>query len=703
MSDLGIALVWLAVQVTAVALAGLGLTALAARRAPGAGASAALAALAAAIVLAVLACCPMPSWWEWGAATRPEVGAAPANTGAGSAAGGPSQGASEAAESSPGAGIQPAALLSALRTLWRWTAIPSPAGGASRSWPACVAAVTGAGTAFGLFRLLLGLWAIRRSWQQSRLVADADLLGMVEELRPVLGVARPVAVREADDLAAAATVGWRRPALLLPADWREWTAEQRRAVVAHELAHVGRGDFAAWLLARLSVALHFWHPLVRCLAARLQLHQELAADDTAARLAGGRAAYLRALAALALRSDGRASGWPAPAFLSRKGLLLRRVDMLRVTEDGTKRPASRAMRRLTVVVLFALALAASALRSPGQEAVKRPPAAAAQTAAVVPFDLSLLGQSDGKEDGVFGVRPAAILNRPGGEPALRLLNPLIDNLTAPLKAGGVGIHIEDVEQVMGRVYIRGENKPGKHTLMMSLTVLRTTRDMDWAKLRDECGPELKHHHWKGETYVSTSWAPLFLGIPGIKGDLCLWAANARTLVIDGEDAIKAHIDAKVGGAKLPLPDYAADWDRVSRGLFAVALDNRGGRLIDQVSTDAEKTEFAFLRNVFGAVVGIAGADDFQFDLRASADTPKVAAELVQYCEGLLAAVKKIIEADAGAPGAEAKVPVLVFFLEAANGATVRREGTVVTIHAEVASGLNAVIATYVKDIPSGKY
>src|SRR5262249_32313144 len=56
MNDLGIALVWLAVQVTAVALAGLGLTALAARQAPGAGASAALTALAATAVLAVVAC-----------------------------------------------------------------------------------------------------------------------------------------------------------------------------------------------------------------------------------------------------------------------------------------------------------------------------------------------------------------------------------------------------------------------------------------------------------------------------------------------------------------------------------------------------------------------------------------------------------------------------------------------------------------------
>jgi hypothetical protein len=207
---------------------------------------------------------------------------------------------------------------------------------------------------------------------------------------------------------------------------REATAAEVRdhlAAAGLDRTYPTIANFAAWLLARLSVALHFWHPLVRCLAGRLQLHQELADDDTAAQLAGGRTAYLRVLAELALRSDGRASGWPAPAFLSRKGNLLRRVEMLRVMDDGRKRPTSRTDWQLTVVLVLALALASSALRSPGQEAVKRPPAAAAQTAAVVPFDLSLLGQSDGKEDGVFGVRPAAILNlgrlEELAEPALR--------------------------------------------------------------------------------------------------------------------------------------------------------------------------------------------------------------------------------------------------------------------------------------------
>ena len=89
----------------------------------------------------------------------------------------------------------------------------------------------------------------------------------------------------------------------------------QRAVLAHELAHVVRGDYAAGLLARLALALNGYHPMVRWMAGQLRLQQELAADAMGARLAGGRAGYLVALSRLALRQDGRSPCSPRRAFL----------------------------------------------------------------------------------------------------------------------------------------------------------------------------------------------------------------------------------------------------------------------------------------------------------------------------------------------------------------------------------------------------
>jgi hypothetical protein len=581
------------------------------------------------------------------------------------------------------------------------------------------AAVAGAGAALGLLGLLGGLWAIRRGWRRSLPVVEPDLLRLVDELRAALGLVRAVAVREAADLTTAATVGWRRPVLLLPPDWRGWTGAQRRAVLAHELAHVRRGDFAAWLLARLSVALYFWHPLVRLLAGWLHLQQELAADADAAPLAGGRPAYLRALAELALRADNRAGGWPAPAFLSCKGTLLRRVEMLRITEDEVRRPASRTGRRLVLALFLALTLTASALRGPVRVGRAETPDRPAKPAArkVTPFDLALLTPGDDEAYGVYGVRPAALLNRPGLASLRTACNDFIDAMTAAaLGADGVGIHVEDVEQVMGRVYFGGENKPGKRTLLFSLNVLRTTRDVDWAKLRDRCRPKLLQHRWRGETYVGCPTAAFLKMITGMKGDVYLWAADARTLVCDSEIAVKALIEAKVGGTRRAGPGYTAGWDLVSRGLFAVALDNRGRRLVKRTLTDAEMTAAladpkkvvshlaSLCRDVSGMVFGGAGGDDFRFDLRAAAETPDAAAAVARRCGGLLAEVKKLAreaKTDTSRPD-QTEAAALEFAGKVLQGAAVHRDGTVVTVHAGVASGLDALLAAWAKGLQEGK-
>jgi hypothetical protein len=386
--------------------------------------------------------------------------------------------------------------------------------------------------------------------------------------------------------------------------------------------------------------------------------------------------------------------------------------MLRITEDGVKRPASRTGRRLMIALFLALTLTASALRGPVQEGRAGVPDGAAKPAEekVAPFDLALLAQGDDQACGVYAVRPAAILNRPGMALMRTLCNDQIDATTAALKTGGVGIHIEDVEQVMGRVYIRGENKPGKRMVLFSLNVLRTTRDVDWAKLRDQCGPKMKLHRWQGETYASCPMTGLLKVITGTREDGYLWAPDVRTLVFDSERAIKALIEAKAAGSRPADPGYTAGWDLVSRGLFAVALDNRGRRLVKRTMTDEEmkaaladpkKAEYHLVgcyRDVSGMVLGCADGDDFRFDLRASAETPEDAAAVARHCEALLAdARKKVVQAKTDAAIPEQGVVALGFVIEILDRAVVRRDGTVVTVHAGVASGLDAHLAGWANE------
>ncbi len=199
--------------------------------------------------------------------------------------------------------------------------------------------------------------SLRNYRRQSAPIDDPRLVAIARSLRGALQCPRGVELRATSAVAAPATIGWREPVVLLPIDWPTWSEGQLRAVLAHEFAHIARGDYAAWVAARFVQALHCYHPLVRWLVARMQLAQELAADALAAPLAGGREPYLQALAAIALADGNQPKAGHARAFLSRETDLLRRIAMLRDQDrrsDGGTRASGRQLTLVAMLVAGAL-------------------------------------------------------------------------------------------------------------------------------------------------------------------------------------------------------------------------------------------------------------------------------------------------------------------------------------------------------------
>ncbi len=70
-----------------------------------------------------------------------------------------------------------------------------------------------------------------------------------------------------------------RPAILVPRAASEWTDEQRRMVLAHELTHFRLGDHWTNLLAQVVRTALWFHPVGWWLAARLSREQELTCDE----------------------------------------------------------------------------------------------------------------------------------------------------------------------------------------------------------------------------------------------------------------------------------------------------------------------------------------------------------------------------------------------------------------------------------------
>lgn len=119
-------------------------------------------------------------------------------------------------------------------------------------------------------------------WTPEKTLIAVWLTGVIVLLSRLLtGTIRTNRLRRLDGegLVTPITVGWLRPSIILPAGWREWPAEQLRAVMAHEEEHARRRDPLVQWLALFNRAVFCFHPLAWWLEKRLAGLSEEACDD----------------------------------------------------------------------------------------------------------------------------------------------------------------------------------------------------------------------------------------------------------------------------------------------------------------------------------------------------------------------------------------------------------------------------------------
>lgn len=118
-------------------------------------------------------------------------------------------------------------------------------------------------------------WRLRRDGTP----ISASVAARLEACRALLGVRTHLRVIETDHVQSPAVYGLLRPTLLLPRGLAaEFSPEQLRFVLLHELAHVKRGDtLMTWVMAALQV-LHWFNPVVWLAFARMRVDRELACD-----------------------------------------------------------------------------------------------------------------------------------------------------------------------------------------------------------------------------------------------------------------------------------------------------------------------------------------------------------------------------------------------------------------------------------------
>lgn len=578
MNHLALSFVWCWLQALVVAGLALALAAAALRRSPAAGAAIAWSGVAAVLAMSVLALLPIPT----AAIVRRPVPAAATSQAAVAESTRPAAAASD-----------PAALFTLSLERFRIALAPlqqTQSVVARYEITGCVLlGVAAVCVLLSLARVAHGLREIQRLYRQSSAVGDAGVLATIAELQPKIGLSWLPPVRECHTLASAAVVGWWRPVVMLPAEWRDWSPAELQAVLAHELAHVQRRDALVRLVAALTAALYCVQPLVLWLRRQLLLAQELAADELAARAVGGRDAYLHALARLALRQDRRPNVAPAPMLLPVfSGFLLRRIDMLRAKDGSSRRGSAALLQGTAIAAIVAATLTATAIRGLAQPPAAEEPIRVAKANDARPgpadpaqglfqrphFDPATVAVRD---SAAFILRVGEILRRPDLADQARELDTAFAAgwKEAFAEADLAPWSLREIDYVAGDFHFAVKPMPqptkdGSNQVVFGSQwwVVKWQKPLDgqFAALQRLPSAEKKSH--SGRDLVVLPAIPV-LG----PGNMCITQLDDRTLLCSQSE--KTLIERLTTFAETaPPPSWHKTWDAVEGGLLTVVTTDK---------------------------------------------------------------------------------------------------------------------------------
>ena len=190
-------------------------------------------------------------------------------------------------------------------------------------------------------RLAAGCWRVHRLRAATIAAPLSSWQLTAERLARRLRVGVPFRIVESAVVDAPILIGWLQPLIILPlAAMAHMTAAQVEALLAHELAHIRRRDYAINLLQTIAEALLFFHPAVWWVSRRIRQEREHCCDDAAIEVAGEATAYAEALMALASWREREFQ----PSLGAAKGSLLLRIRRLLSVADDDE-PSGRRRTR----------------------------------------------------------------------------------------------------------------------------------------------------------------------------------------------------------------------------------------------------------------------------------------------------------------------------------------------------------------------
>lgn len=271
------------------------------------------------------------------------------------------------------------------------------------AWSVAVVPIWLVGVCALSLRLLVG-WTIvervrrRAAAGNNRLGDEFDraFLERVRILAARVRVGRPFCLVRSAAVSVPTVIGWIRPVILLPVNVvTGLTASQLDAVIAHELAHIRRHDYAVNIIQAAAEIVLFYHPACWWISRQIRREREHCCDDVAVAVCGDGVDYAAALAELeSLRSNDATLGLAVTG-----GELTRRVKRL-LAPAAADRPGASAWAGALVPVV-ALAVVAGAAFAGGKARAQTTTPTAAR---IIPANEAVV---QGQVVDVRGDRPIA--------------------------------------------------------------------------------------------------------------------------------------------------------------------------------------------------------------------------------------------------------------------------------------------------------
>ena len=136
-----------------------------------------------------------------------------------------------------------------------------------------------AGATALLLSLLAGTATVWRRTSGAERIESGDWADLLGELCGQLGIRGRVVLMRSCWSSIPVACGILRPTIILPVEADQWSAERRRVVLLHELAHIRRADCLTQLLARLARVVYWFNPMVWLAGRMLRIEREQACDD----------------------------------------------------------------------------------------------------------------------------------------------------------------------------------------------------------------------------------------------------------------------------------------------------------------------------------------------------------------------------------------------------------------------------------------